>query len=81
MVKGHVGGKGTEALDDKDEYLWTLVRDMGGPPQAHGTKGLFWREVQEKMNLKYPDDPYSTWEGVKKRYSSILERLQSSKRT
>jgi hypothetical protein len=80
MVKGQVGGKGTEALNDKDEYLWTLVQDMGGPPQAHGTKGPFWRAVQEKMNLKYPDDSYTSWEGVKKRYYSILERLQPPKR-
>lgn len=76
MVKGHVGGKGTEPLGDKDEYLWTLVQDMGGPPQKHGTKGPFWRTAQEKMNRQYPGDPYTTWEGVKSRYYSILERLQ-----
>lgn len=81
MVKNHVGGKGVEALDDKDEYLWTLVQDMGGPPQAHGTKGPFWRAAQEKINLKYPDEPYTTGNGVKKRYYSILERLQPPKRT
>lgn len=79
-IKRHVGGKGTEALDDKDERLWTLVQDMGGPPQTHGTKGPFWRTVQEKMNLAYPD-AYTTWEGVKARYNSILKRLQPPQET
>lgn len=77
MVKGHVGGKGTEALDDKDEYLWTLVQDMGGPPRMHGTKGPFWRTVQDKMNSEYPG-AYTTWEGVKARYNRIVKRLQPS---
>jgi len=76
MVKGHVGGKGTEALDDKDEYLWILVQDMGGPPQAHGTKGPFWRAAQEKMNLKHPVAPYTTYKGVQDRYDSIVKRLR-----
>jgi hypothetical protein len=74
-VKGHVGGKGTEALDDKDEHLWILVQDMGGPPQAHGTKGPFWQAVLEKLDLKYPGQ-ITTRRGVEKRYDRILKRLQ-----
>jgi hypothetical protein len=75
MVKGHVGGKGTEALDDKDEHLWTLVQDMGGPPQTHGTKGPFWQAVLEKLDRKYPGQ-ITTRRGVEKRYERILKRLQ-----
>ena len=81
MVKGHVGGKGTTEMGDKDEVLWTLVQDMGGPPHAHGRKGPFWRAVQEKMNEQHPEDPYTTWEGVKSRYYSILARLQPPRDT
>jgi len=74
MVKGHVGGKGTEPLDDKDEYLWGLVQDLGGPPRAHGTKGPFWRTVQGKTNAKYPG-AYTTYKGVQDRYERIVKRL------
>ena len=74
-VKGHVGGKGTEALDDKDEYLWNLVQDMGGPPRKHGTIGPFWQTVLEKMDREYPGE-ITTRRGIEQRYERILLRLQ-----
>ncbi len=74
-VRGHVGRKGTKGLEDKDEDLWKLVQDMGGPPERHGRKGLFWQTVQEAMNRKYPGQ-YTTSKGVQQRYFNILERLQ-----
>lgn len=80
LVKGHVGGKGTEALDDKDEYLWTLVQDMGGPARAHGTKGPFWQARLEEFGRKYPGE-ITTRRGIEKRYDRILERLQLSRKT
>jgi hypothetical protein len=75
IVRGYVGGKGTRGLEDLDEYLWKLVQDMGGPPAQHGSKGRFWRTVQEAMNRRYPGR-YTTSKGVQQRYVNILERLQ-----
>ncbi len=70
-----MGGKGTKGLEDKDEDLWKLVQDMGGPREQHGSKGAFWLSVQEAMNQKYPGH-YTTSKGVQQRYFNILERLQ-----
>ena len=74
-VRDHVGGKGTKGLEDKDEYLWKLVQDMGGPPKQHGSKGRYWQKVQEAMNRKYPGR-YTTSKGVQQRYFNILKRLR-----
>jgi hypothetical protein len=58
-----------------DEYLWKLVQNMGGPPAQHGSKGRFWRTVQEAMSRRYPGR-YTTSKGVQQRYVNILERLR-----
>jgi hypothetical protein len=76
-VRGHVGGKGTKGIEDKDVDLWKLVQDLGGPPREHGSKGRFWETVRERWNREHPDEePYITPNGVKRRYESILKRLQ-----
>jgi hypothetical protein len=77
LVRGHVGGKGTKGMKDKDEGLWELVQNLNGPPQEHGSKGRFWEMVRERWNREHPDDkPYTTCNGVKKRYERISERLR-----
>ncbi len=76
-VRGHVGGKGTKGIEDEDVNLWELVQDLGGPPREHGSKGRFWETVQARWNREHPDEePYTTPNGVKRRYESILKRLQ-----
>jgi hypothetical protein len=74
-VRGYVRGKGTKGVEDKDEDLWKLVQDMGGPPERHGSKGAFLQSVQEAINQKYPGQ-YTPSKGVQQRYFNILERLQ-----
>jgi hypothetical protein len=76
MARGHVGGKGTKGLRDDDVDLWELVQDLGGPPQEYGSKGQFWETVREHWNREYPDEPYTTRNGVKRRYERISARLQ-----
>jgi hypothetical protein len=77
VVRGHVGGKGTKGMKDEDVDLWDLVQNLNGPPQEHGSKGRFWEMVRERWNREHPDDkPYTTWNGVKKRYERISERLR-----
>jgi hypothetical protein len=77
VVRAHVGGKGTKGMKDKDVGLWELVQNLNGPPQEHGSKGQFWEMVRERWNREHPDDkPYTTWNGVKKRYERISERLR-----
>jgi hypothetical protein len=75
VIRGHVGGKGTRGLEDKDEYLWELVQNRGGPPSLHGKKGPFWQGVLEDFNRKYPGE-ITTQRGIEKRYDRILKRLQ-----
>ncbi len=63
-------------MRDKDVDLWELVQDLGGPPQEHGSKGPFWEKVQECWNREHPNEPYTTRNGVKRRYEQISERLK-----
>ena len=76
MVRRHVGGKGTKGIRDKDVDLWELVQELGGPPREHGRKGQFWEKVREYWNREHPDEPYTTTNGVKRRYERISERLR-----
>ena len=76
MVRGIVSGKGTKGVGDKDVELWELVQNLGGPPKEHGSKGNFWKTVQECWNREHANDTYASWEGVKKRYESISARLR-----
>jgi hypothetical protein len=76
MVRRHVGGKGTKGLRDADVDLWELVQNLGGPPREHGSKGQFWEAVRERWNREHPDHPYTTRNGVKRRYERISERLR-----
>lgn len=76
-VRAHVGGKGTKGLDYQDVDLWELVQDLGGPPREHGSKGVFWEEVRQRYNREHPSaQPYTTPNGVKKRYQSISQHLK-----
>jgi len=76
MVRSHVGGKGTKGLKDDDVDLWELVQNLDGPLQEHGSKGQFWETVRERWNREHPDHPYTTRNGVKRRYERISERLR-----
>lgn len=81
-VRGHVDGKGTKGIEDKDVDLWELVQDLDGPPQEHGSKGQFWETVRERWNREHPDEePYTTRNGVKTRYERILTRLRPPRKS
>lgn len=76
-IRGGTGGKGTEGLTEKHEYLWTLVQNAGGPPSKHGEKGKFWQRIREKLAAKYPDAP-RTNNGIEGSYNRILGRYKLS---
>jgi len=75
-VREHVGGKGTRSLEHKDVEIWTLVQELGGPPQQHGSKGLFWNKVLERWNSENPDEPYTSTNWAKNHYFKAAERLK-----
>jgi len=75
-VRAHVGGKGTRSLEHKDVEVWTLVQELGGPPQQHGSKGLFWNKVLERWNREHPDEPYTSTNWAKNHYFKAAKRLK-----
>lgn len=75
QIKGHMGGSGVQALTQEDFELRQLVKEMGGPPEPYSGVRAFWLEVLGRWNENHPD-AYTTWEGVKSRYSRIMKRLQ-----
>ena len=74
-IRAGTGGKGTKGLTDRDECLWTLVQDAGGPPSKHGDKGRFWRRRRDELKAAYSDAP-STSNGVEQNCRRILRILR-----
>ena len=77
-VRDHMGGKGTKGLEHKDLEVWKMVKELGGPPQQHGSKGLFWKKVLENYVRKHPDEPYTSTNWAKKHYFKAAKRLNPS---
>jgi hypothetical protein len=75
-VRRHVGGKGTKGMENKDEAIWELVQRLGGPPQEHGSKGLFWEKALEYWNREHPDDTFGSPDFIRMRYHRGLKRLR-----
>jgi hypothetical protein len=75
-VREHVGGKGTKGLEHKDVEIWKLVQELGGPPQQHGGKGPFWKQVLECWNHEHPDEPYTSTNWAKNHYFKAAKRLK-----
>lgn len=74
-VRHHLGGKSTKGLEHKDVEVWKIVQGLGGPPQQHGGKGPFWKEVLEIYVRGHPDEPYTSPNWAKKHYFKAAKRL------
>jgi len=75
MVREHVGGKGTEGIGYRDLTFWWLMNEMEAPPQK-GDKTRFWQEGLRRWKQLYPDVKPDRWEGVRRKYLGLCDRME-----
>jgi hypothetical protein len=73
-IREHVGGKGTEGIGYRDLTFWWLMQEMDAPPQ--NSKTAFWKEGLRRWKQLYPHAKPDRWEGVRKKYFDLRNRLE-----
>lgn len=68
---------GKKSITEKQKILLAFIDDYGQPP-ARGAKGTveYWTAAKEAWNIKHSEiTSYTTWEGIRKAYYGILDKL------
>jgi hypothetical protein len=62
-----------KSVNDKQILVYRMVQAAGGMPEKGITN--FWKDMQIKWNGEYPEEIYTTWEGLYKAYLGIKNKL------
>jgi len=65
---------GKKSLTDKQLKLHLLVESQGGAPSRD--KETFWRTITQLWNQDNPGEQYSTWQGVRKLYHGMKDKIR-----
>jgi len=78
QVKAFLAGKRAKGVTQESWELYRLVEKHGGPPQEDKTR--FWEKIQGAWNRGHPDHQFRTWQGVRKAYLDLLNRVEKAEK-
>jgi hypothetical protein len=78
-VRSYMGGKGVRSTNLDDLEFWSLVEELGGPPEPYKGVRRFWQQVLHRWNADHPErEPLKSWEGLQDKYERLCKRLGAS---